>query len=866
MKHITTNLSAGLLLAALAMAAITRATAQEYTFTTLAGPDETPGAIDATGSAARFNDPWGAAVDSAGNVYVAEGGNYTVRKVTPGGVVTTLAGLAGCPGTNDGTGSVARFDWPEGVAVDSAGNVYVADCYNNTIRKVTPGGVVTTLAGLAAFDQNGAPVGGSADGTGSAARFYGPSGVAVDSAGNLYVADSKNDTIRKVTPGGVVTTLAGQAGTSGSTDGTASAARFYHPSGVAVDSAGNVYVADTDNNTIRKVTPGGGVTTLAGLPQFDQYGDPIGGSADGTGSAARFYYPEGVAVDSAGNVYVADSGNCTIRKITPDGVVTTLAGLAGLYGSADGTGSAAQFDWPEGVAVDSAGNVYVADEGNNTIRKVTPGGVVTTLAGQAGGSGSADGTASVARFNGPTGPAVDSAGNVYVADEGNNTIRKVTPGGVVTTLAGLAGLHGSADGTGSAAQFDWPSGVAVDSAGKVYVGDRGNHTIRKVTPDGVVTTPAGQPGRWGSADGTGSGAQFDWPSGVAVDSAGNLYVADSGNCTIRKVTPGGVVTTVAGLADIWGSTDGTGSAARFDGPWGVAVDSAGNVYVADTYNDTIRKVTPGGVVTTLAGLAESSGTNDGTGSTAQFNYPSGVAVDSAGNLYVADTDNSTIRKVTPDGVVTTLAGQAGTWGSNDGTGSAARFNGPQGVAVDSAGNVYVADRYNDAIRIGTRNTCPDAPTIDLAVGPVGQLRQLDTSPKTAVAWQWRLIRDPAASSASLSAANVRDPTFTPDVADLYVFRLEATNAAGALCIRTLAFTAAPGPPTILLNDGSFGVRSNHFGFNLRAAAGQIVVVETSTDLVNWTALATNAVGASPFYFSDPAPPNSPCRFYRARGQ
>jgi hypothetical protein len=293
------------------------------------------------------------------------------------------------------------------------------------------------------------------------------------------------------------------------------------------------------------------------------------------------------------------------------------------------------------------------------------------------------------------------------------------------------------------------------------------------------------------------------------------------------------------------------------------VDGAGNVYVADTSNSTIRKVTPGGVVTTLAGLAGTLGSADGTGSTARFSGPQGVAVDSAGNVYVADTWNNTIRKVTPGGIVTTLAGLAGSQGSADGTGSAARFNDPYGVAVDSAGNIYVADSFNNAIRIGTTNTCPDAPTIDLAVGPVGDLRQLDTSPQTAVAWQWRLSRVPAGSSASLSAANVRNPTFTPDMADMYVFRLDATNAAGAFCIRTLAFTAVP---AILLSDGSFGVRSNHFGFNLRAGAGQAVVVETSTDLVHWTGLATNIVLASPFYFADPTPPNSPCRFYRARTQ
>jgi formylglycine-generating enzyme required for sulfatase activity len=351
------------------------------------------------------------------------------------------------------------------------------------------------------------------------------------------------------------------------------------------------------------------------------------------------------------------------------------------------------------------GNQMISIMGNSTATAsgayVPAGYTFTTLAGLAGSPGSADGTGSAARFDGPAGVAVDSVGNVYVADYDNATIRKVTPGGVVTTLAGLAGSYGSADGTGSAARFDGPAGVAVDRAGNVYVADYDNATIRKVTPGGMVTTLAGLAGSYGSADGTGSAAQFGNPMGAAVDSADNVYVADMSNDTVRKVTPGGVVTTLAGLAGSWGSADGTGSAAQFKGPYGVAVDSAGNVYVADTYSSTIRKVTPGGVVTTPAGLAGSTGSADGTGSAARFNGPQGVAVDSAGNVYVADTDNNTIRKVTPGGVVTTLAGLAGSSGSTDGTGSLARFGQPFGVAVDSVGNVYVADSGNHTIRIGT---------------------------------------------------------------------------------------------------------------------------------------------------------------------
>ena len=569
------------------------------------------------------------AVDSGGNVFVADPCDNTIRKVTPAGVVATLAGLAGSVGSADGSGLAARFYYPCGVAVDSAGNTYVADWFNCTIRKVTPAGVVTTLAGQAGSS-------GSADGTGNAARFLQPCGVAVDSAGKVYVADLGNNTIRKVTPDGVVTTLAGQAGNSGSADGTGNAARFFQPSDVAADATGNVYVADGGNNTIRKVTPAGVVTTLAGNSSIkDQYGDPAGGFADGTGSAARFNYPRGVALDSAGVLYVADADNSTIRKVTPAGVVTTLAGQAGSSGSADGTGSAARFGGPSSVAVDIGGNLYVADSGNNTIRKVTPGGVVTTLAGQAGSSGSADGTGSAAQFWNPTGVTVDSAGNVYVADSFNFTIRKVTPAGEVTTLAGLAGHYGSADGRGSAARFGTssggggPSDVAVDTHGDIYVADPYNNTIRKVTPMGEVTTLAGSAGYAGSADGTGTFARFFFPFGVAVDSAGNVYVADQFNHTIRRVTPPGEVTTLAGSAGHRGSADGTGNAAQFAHPSGVAVDGTGSVYVTDYSNSTIRKVTPGGLVTTLAGVAGGYASADGTGSAARFWLPSGVAVDGA---------------------------------------------------------------------------------------------------------------------------------------------------------------------------------------------------------------------------------------------
>jgi sugar lactone lactonase YvrE len=319
-------------------------------------------------------------------------------------------------------------------------------------------------------------------------------------------------------------------------------------------------------------------TTLAGPSRSaDAMGSALAanvGSADGTGTSARFSNPDGVAVDKAGNVYVADNFNDTIRKVTPAGVVTTVARQPCM-----------------GMALDSAGNIYVVNQ-YSTICKVTPAGVVTMLAGLAGSVGSADGTGSAARFKLPNGVALDTNGNVYVADTYNYTIRKMTPVGtnwVVTTLAGLAGLAGSADGMGTAARFNEPNGVAVDNAGNLYVTDLKNHTIREVTPAGMVTTLAGLAGSYGSADGTGTAARFANPYGVAVDSAGNVYVTDSGNSTIRKVTPAGVVTTLAGLPMGYGYADGTGRAARFRALAGVVVDSAGTIYVTDPGNNNIRR-------------------------------------------------------------------------------------------------------------------------------------------------------------------------------------------------------------------------------------------------------------------------------------
>ncbi len=315
--------------------------------------------------------------------------------------VSTLAGST--QGFADGTGTASQFDDPRGIALDAQGNLYVVDENNQKIRKVTPEGEVSTLAGSTL---------GFADGVGATAQFYDPFGVAIDDQGNVYVGDSNNNKIRKISSNGDVSTLAGSI--PGYADGTGTAAQFNAPYGVAVDVQGNVFVADLYNHRIRKVTPNGEVSTLAGSTQ---------GLANGIGSAAQFNFPRGIAVDSRGNVYVADSNNHQIRKITSNGLVTTLAGS--VAGFKDGEADTSQFDFPNEVALDAVGRVYVADGNNHKIRKIELNGEVSTIAGDA--FGFADGTSETAQFNSPYGIAIDAEGNIYVADNNNNKVRKMVP-------------------------------------------------------------------------------------------------------------------------------------------------------------------------------------------------------------------------------------------------------------------------------------------------------------------------------------------------------------------------------------------------------------------------------------------------------
>ena len=323
---------------------------------------------------------------------------------------------------------------------------------------------------------------------------------------------------------------------------------------------------------------------------------------------------------------------------------------------------------------------------------------VRTLAGQALVSGATNGSGSSATFSDPAAIVADAGGNFFVADSRNHAIRKITTNGVVTTFAGQLGIAGTANGTGTGAQFNLPCGLAFDQGGNLYVSDTGNNTVRKITPNGVVTTSAGVAGAGGFEDGAAGGALFNSPLGIAVRTNGDVFVADSGNHCLRKIS-GSVVSTFAGSPQAWGSVDSSGTNASFNSPCGLALDAQGNLFVCDANNNTLRKISANGTVTTFAGAAGQDGAADGNLSTARFRSPAELAFDQRGNLFVADSFNQTIRKISPDGRVTTVSGAAGISGTNSGVNGGGRFFNPYGIAVAADGSLVVADAYNELVRV-----------------------------------------------------------------------------------------------------------------------------------------------------------------------
>lgn len=645
----------------------------------------------------------GVVVDSAGLLYVTDISNHTVRRIDPAtGQSTVIAGIGRSGFSGDGGAATsAMLNAPRGVAVDSAGNVYIADTSNHRIRKINTSGVISTFAGTGTSTFAG-------DGNAAtAANFNNPQSVAVDGAGNVFIADTGNARIRQVSVGGTVTTVAGTGFAGYQSDNVAATStRINSPRGVVPDGTGAFYILDTGNHRIRKVSADGIITTVAGTGSATASGD--GGVATSAGVRA----PTGLALDGSGNLYISDTSN-RIRKVSA-GVITTLAGTGTSGFSGDGGAPAsAQINSPQGLAVDSTGTVYVADSNNVRVRKIS-GGLISTLAGTGSSTFGGDGGDALnAQFTDPRGVVRDSVGNVYVADGIAHRIRKISPAGTVTTLAGTGAQGYSGDnGPASSAQLYNPMSIALDSSGNVYFSDLNNHRIRKIDTSGNITTVAGNGvGGFAGDGGAATSARIFVPYGLVVDSQGNLFIADTGNDRIRKVDTAGIITTWAGTG-VSGFTNGAAASAKFNAPLGLAIDSADSLYVVDFGNNAIRKIA-GGMVSTVVGTGAGGFTGDGAAATsATLNAPRAVVVDAANKLYIADTGNHRVRQVDSSGVITTVAG-AGTSGfSGDGdVPTSAQFSSPWGLSLFGSMGLLIVDNGNRRVRLLAFADPPGAPTV-----------------------------------------------------------------------------------------------------------------------------------------------------------
>jgi uncharacterized protein (TIGR03437 family) len=536
--------------------------------------------------------------------------------------------------------------------------------------------------------------------------------VAVDQYGTVYFSTSNNAVFKLI--GDTLTLIAGNSRPTYSGDGgPAVNAGFNNPQGIVVDTAGNIFIADSGNNRVRKITTDGIIRTVAGngtapvgYGHLYDYGD------NGLATDAQLSAPSGLALDSSGNLYIADTGNSVIRKVDTSGIITTFAGnsYAGFWKDKDYPTNT-ELNRPTDVAVDASGYFYIADSANNRIRVIDiEDGYIKTMAGtgEAGSDGDKD-LARDAKIFRPFSLAVDSDGTVYFTEYGGNKVRVILNDGdtdrtedFIYTIAGTGASGDAADNAAATkATFNFPTGLAMDTSRRMYVADSGNLCIRKMTWGGGIAKIAGNGTYSYSGDGGKAiKAQLSAPSSVAADSAGNFYFVDSGNNVVRKVDATGVISNFAGNGTAGYSGDGgSATGAALNGPHSLAVDSSGNVYIADTDNARVRKVS-GGTINTVAGNGtQGYGGDGGAATSASLNSPAGLALDTGGNLYIADSGNNRVRKVSSSGVITTFAGAGAPGYSGDGSPAVqALLNVPKGVAADGSGSVYIADSGNAVVR------------------------------------------------------------------------------------------------------------------------------------------------------------------------
>ncbi|HEY3861267.1 MAG TPA: SBBP repeat-containing protein [Verrucomicrobiae bacterium] len=722
---------------------------------------------------AFLNVPVGVAVDSSNRLYIADTGNSRIRRVATNGIITTFAGNGTNSFSGDGKQATnAGFNLPQGVCVDSNGNVFITDTGNNRIRKIALTGIISTIAG--------GGTNGTTNGAATNATLNAPAATAVDAAGNLFIADSGNNRIRKVATNGVITTVVG-GGSSNVVSGLmATNANISDPNGIAVDRFGNLYVCCESQGLGSGpfvVGTNGVITLLAPAPVFGE---------------GYFVTPWGVALDARGNLFVGNAGANVVVTTNPlqplagDAVFASGSWLpaAGGFSGDGGPANQAALDSPRGVTADIAGNVFIADELNNRIRKVvalgpllsltnvtsanagnydviisspfgsstssvvalsvgTPPGVPGLSGNQAiilGSNGTLNATAAGTgpfefqwRLNGINlpvtintvagngtasefgdgGPAIsaelyagavaaDAFGNFFIADSANDRVREVNSNGIIRTAAGngTPGFSGDGGFATNAGLYN-PSALAVDGSGNLYIADEANNRIREVRPSGIITTVAGTGQSGFSGDGgAATNADLSDPTGVAVDPSGNIYIADRLNNRIREVGTNGVIMTVAGNGTSSYSGDGGAAAnASLSNPEAVAADALGNIFIADSGNKRIRRISVNGVIVTVAGNGDAGYFGDGGPATSAFiESPASVAVDGFGNIFIADGTQH-VREVNAAGIISTVAGNAGLGFSGDGgPATNSMLSETYGVAADPAGNLFIADTGNSRVR------------------------------------------------------------------------------------------------------------------------------------------------------------------------
>lgn len=812
------------------------------------------------------------------------------------GQITTIAG--GIPFLGDGgLATNAIFGTPQGITIDGTGNIYIADAANSRIRRIDSSGVVVTIAGngAAGFSGDGGPAIG--------ASLNLPRSVAFDGVGNLYILDSGNNRVRRVDTTGTITTVAGTGNTDYNGDGilaTNANLNFstFLGGGVTVDSVGNIFIAEATNQRVRRVDAKTKlISTIAGTGAFGFSGD--GGQA----TNAKLFTPAGVAVDNSGNVFIADSDNNRIRQVNlTTGVITTLAGNGVIgFGGDGGQATNASLNSPLGIMVDEIGNVFVADIFNNRIRRIdAQTKTITTVAGNGIATFSGDGgQATNASLNIPIGLVIDGNGNLIIADQTNNRIRRVDARTkIISTIGGIDPPNGDGDLAINATIID-PFSVVVDKDGNLIIADSENHRIRKIdAKTGIITTIAGTGVEDFSGDnGPALNATFSLPTSLALDSRGNLFIADTGNQRIRRIDAvSSIITTVAGngIADFSG--DGSqATVASLNRPFGVALDSAGNIYIADTINCRIRRVNAlNGIITTVAGNGNADlGGDGGLATRAQLFFPGGVAIDRNNNILIADgtlgflvnISQGRIRQIDANtGIITTIAGSTTPGFGGDGAlATNGRLNSPLSLTTDSANNIFINDGGNQRIRrvdaitkiittvAGNGNTdysgdgglatnaslaAPRSVTIDsdgnliIAAGNNDALRKVKLTPGGPTG-SFSLIVSP--NSQTISPGD--STSFTVNVQSINGFSQQvslsaiANPASNDVSVSISPSLVTPGVNAMLTVKTSANIQPGLFSINIFGQDGRVTMTQTASVNVmakqNLTPVINNAVFSKP---------------------